>query len=148
MTAKVSEQEWIEQINDLPNIRFIRWDGAFKGIASKAVCHCEIDGYEWSTMVTKLVNKGTGCPQCCGNRKWTAEECIERINAKPNIRFVRWDGEFKGVVSRAICRCEIDGYEWSAAVRHLVNAASGLFSRMKVRVVERRKACFGGCCKR
>ena len=111
MVAKVSEQERIEQINAKPNITFVRWDGEFKGAKSKAVCRCDIDGYEWSTSVDSLVSRGRGCPQCGGNRKWTADERIEQINAKPNITFVRWDGEFKGATSRAVCCCEIDGYE-------------------------------------
>lgn len=115
----ISEQERIEQINALPNIRFVRWNGEFKGSTSKAVCRCEIDGYEWSTRIKDLVNKGTGCPQCSGNRKLTAEEYVERINAKPNVRFVRWDGEFKGNKSKAVCHCEIDGYEWSATATSL-----------------------------
>lgn len=121
----ISEQDRIDQINAKPNIRFIRWDGEFKGAKSKAVCRCEIDGYEWPVRVADLINCGYGCPQCCGNRKWTAYERIDQINAKPNIRFIRWDGDFKGVNSRAICRCEIDGYEWSSSVSNLVNVASG-----------------------
>lgn len=125
MVAKVSEQEYIDQINAKPNITFVRWDGEFKGSKSKAVCRCEIDGYEWSATPNMLVSRGRGCPQCGGNRKWTADERIEQINALPNIRFVRWDGEFKGNTSRAVCRCEIDGHEWSATVTNLVNNGSG-----------------------
>ena len=125
MAARVSEQEWIERINALPNIRFIRWGGEFKGAKTKAVYRCEIDGYEWSATVNDLVNNGQGCPQCKGVRKWTADERIDQINAKPNIKFVRWDGEFKGAETKAICRCEIDGYEWSAKVNKLVNSGGG-----------------------
>ena len=124
MAAKVSEQEYIERINAKPNIAFIRWDGKFKNNTSKAVCRCEIDGYEWSASVAALVI-GTGCPQCSGKRIWAADERIDQINDLPNIRFVRWDGEFKGAKSRAMCRCDIDGYEWSVMVSHLINSGSG-----------------------
>ena len=122
---RTDEQERIEQINALPNIRFVRWDGEFKNNTSKAVCRCDIDGYEWSVTVNNLINNGKGCPQCSCNRKLTANERIDQINALPNIKFVRWDGEFKGAKSRAICRCDIDGYEWSAAVNNLVNLGTG-----------------------
>ena len=125
MVAKVSEQGRIEQINALPNIRFVRWDGEFKGNRTKAVCRCEIDGYERSIRVDRLVIGDRGCPQCSGMRKLTPDERIEQINAKPNITFVRWDGKFKGVRSKAVCRCEIDGYEWSAMVDHLINTGTG-----------------------
>ena len=125
MAARVSEQERIEQINAKPNIRFIRWDGEFKGATTRLICRCEIDGYEWSTNVHNLVNCDKGCPRCSGNYKRSADEYIERINTKQNIRFVRWDGEFKGNRSKAICRCDIDGYEWSATVNNLIDRDSG-----------------------
>ena len=124
MAARVSEQERIEQINAKPNIRFVRWDGEFKGNRSEAVCRCEIDGYEWSAILKNMF-AGSGCPQCSGKRTWTADERIEHINAKPNIRFVRWDGEFKGNKTKAVCRCDVDGYEWSAKVNYLINESIG-----------------------
>ena len=125
MGAKVSEQERIDQVNALPNITFIRWDGEYKGNKSKAVCRCEIDGYEWSASVNNLINTGNGCPQCAGTRRWTADERIEQINARPNIKFLRWDGEFKGSKSKAVCRCEIDGYEWYVTVSGLISKETG-----------------------
>jgi len=125
MVARVSEQERIEQINAKPNIWFIRWDGEYKGNKTKAVCRCEIDGYEWSTSVRNIVNSGSGCPQCGGTIKQTPSEYIERINAKSNITFVRWDGELKGHRSKAGCRCEIDSYEWSALIGNLIDRGSG-----------------------
>ena len=122
---RTDEQECIDQINAKPNITFVRWDGEFKGTITKAVCSCEIDGYEWSTRVNSLVNNGRGCPQCSGKRRWTANECIDQINAKPNITFVRWDGGFKGSRSKAVCRCEIDDYEWSTSINSLVSSGTG-----------------------
>ena len=124
MVAKVSEQEYIERINAKPNIIFVRWDGEYKSSKTKAVCRCEIDGYEWSATLSNIIPSG-GCPQCVGKRKWTASERIEHINALPNIRFVRWDDEFKGNKSKAVCRCDIDGCEWSSMVDHLINSGSG-----------------------
>ena len=118
-------EERIDQINALPNIKFVRWEGEFKCVMSKAIYRCEIDGYEWSATVDKLVNSGRGCPQCAGTRKWTADERIDQINALPNIKFVRWDGEYNGSDSKAVCRCEIDGYEWSAIVGNLTRSTGG-----------------------
>lgn len=115
--AHVREQ----QINELPNIRFVRWDGAYKGATSKAVCRCEVDGYEWSVRVDDLINRGVGCHQCAGLRRWTADERIAQINAQPNICFVRWADTYKNAHSKAICRCEVDGFEWSAPVNNLLN---------------------------
>lgn len=111
-----------KQINALPNINFVRWDGAYKNAQSKAMCRCAIDGFEWVAGISSLLDQGTGCPQCSGKRRWTAEERIAQINAKPNINFVRWEGcGYVNSNSKAICRCEIDGYEWASAVDNLIN---------------------------
>lgn len=125
MTAKIPASVREQQINERPNIQFVRWDGEYTHHKSKAVCKCLLDGYEWSASVDSLVNHGSGCPQCGGKRRWTADERIAQINEKPNIEFVRWEGEYKTKRSKAVCRCLIDGYEWSAIVNDLVNAGKG-----------------------
>ena len=95
MVAKVSEQERIDQINALPNITFIRWDGDFKGGKSKAVCRCKVDGYEWSTTVHSLINNGTGCPYCARYGK-TEEQPAPNVtveiptDVKPAFDLLNW----------------------------------------------------------
>ena len=121
----VSEQERIDQINALPNIAFVRWDGEFKGANGNVIVRCEIDGYEWSARIKGVISKERGCPQCSGVRKWTAEERIEQVNAKSNVKFVRWDGKFKGIKTKAVCRCDVDGYEWSSTIKSLVSDGAG-----------------------
>lgn len=117
--------ERIEQINAKPNISFVRWEGVYTGVRTKAICRCEIDGFEWAVSVNELLNHGCGCPRCAGNQPYTADERIAQINAKPNVSFVRWDGVYKGSRSKAICRCAIDGFEWAAKVDHLITTGSG-----------------------
>lgn len=115
--AHVREQ----QINALPNIQFVRWVEGYRSNKSKAVCRCVIDGFEWAAAVSHLINTGRGCPQCAGNRPYTADERIAQINVLPNIRFVRWaDGEYRNSASKAVCRCELDDFEWAASVKDLV----------------------------
>lgn len=114
-----------QQINELPNIRFVRWDGPYKGASSKAVCRCEVDGYEWAASVHSLLAIGSGCPQCAGKRRWTAEERIEQINSISNIRFIRWVDHYKNGHSKAVCRCEVDDFEWSPSVDNLLNSGTG-----------------------
>ena len=115
--------EQIGRINARENIEFVRWDGEYKNVHSKAIVRCKIDGYEWSNAVAQLITTNpTGCPQCSGNRRWTADEQIGRINARENIEFVRWYDKFENSKSKAIVRCKIDGYEWSAKVSALTCA--------------------------
>lgn len=110
-----------QQINSKPNISFVRWDSGFHSINSKAVVRCSIDGFEWVATATSLLTTGTGCPQCSGKRRWTAEERIEHINSLPNIEFVRWADEYRNKNSKAVVRCAVDGFEWSPSVASLIN---------------------------
>ena len=125
-TRRWTADERIKQINALPNITFVRWlDGDYRSAHSKAVCRCDVDGYEWRVTVSGLLNCGSGCPQCAGVRRWTADERIAQINEKPNVQFVRWDGGYKNSKSKAVCRCLIDGCEWSPSVARLLSTGSG-----------------------
>lgn len=121
----IPEETRIQQINALPNIQFVRWEGEYRNGKTKAVCRCLVDGYEWASQAHSLTKKGTGCPQCAGKRRWTAEERIAQINKLPNIQFVRWGSDYKNVFSKAICRCAVDGFEWPSAVGDLINSGTG-----------------------
>ena len=125
MAEKIPAHIREQQINELPNISFVRWEGVYKGVRSKAVCRCEIDGYEWHVSVANIINNGRKCPQCSVNRFRPAEERIDQINSLPNISFVRWDGDYKNCDSNAFCRCSIDGYEWSVRVSAIVYNKNG-----------------------
>lgn len=125
MPAKIPAHVREQQINELPNIRFVRWDGEYVGTRSKAICRCELDDFEWAAAVDNLINAGKGCPQCAGVRRWTAEERIRQINAKPNTIFIRWGDGYCNKNSKAICRCDLDGHEWAAEVNSLVNTGRG-----------------------
>ena len=116
ITAQVREQ----QINELKNISFIRWDGDYVNNQSKAICRCDIDGYEWLANAKSLIDRAAGCPQCSGKRRWTAKDRIEQINELPNISFIRWPSEYSGASSKATVRCRTDGFEWSATVNSLL----------------------------
>lgn len=118
--ARVREQ----QINELPNIRFVRWADGYRNNTSKAVCRCLIDGFEWSVRVDCLISKGVGCPQCAGCRRWTADERIAQINSLPNICFVRWVGNYKNHKSKAVCRCGVN-HEWESSIDHLLSHGRG-----------------------
>lgn len=118
-------EERIEQINEIKNIKFVSWVDGYNGKASKANVICMKDGFNWCANVDNLVNKWHGCPQCAGNRRWTADERVEQINKLENIRFVSWVGEYKKHDSKANVRCSLDNYVWSATVNNLINHGQG-----------------------
>lgn len=117
--------ERIAQINERINISFVRWVGVYRDSDSRALVRCALDGYEWAPSIHSLINHGVGCPHCGGSRRWTAEERIAQINARPNIRFLHWIGDYAGAGTKAMCRCAIDGYEWPAKVDDLINKGNG-----------------------
>lgn len=120
-----SADERVSQINAIENVKFVRWNGLYTGTHSGVTVRCEIDGFEWSTKASQLINKGTGCPQCRGVRKWTKEDRIEQINSMPNIKFIRWSGEFIGNKSKVACRCDTCEMEWTTSVMSLIDHSSG-----------------------
>ena len=120
-----TSEERIEQINKLEVIEFASWVGGYKNAHSKANVRCKTDGYEWSAAVFSIVNSGKGCPQCSGNRRWTAEERVDQINKLEGIEFVSWINRYKNSQSKANVRCNVDGHEWIAAVDQLVNEGTG-----------------------
>lgn len=118
-------EECERKIKDLPNIIFLRWDGEYKNNESKAICKCAVDGHEWAARANQLINQKSGCPQCSVVRRADArrtpeDEIINKINSRPSIKFLRWDGAYIGVESKVVCRCEIDGLEWSSSVSNFI----------------------------
>lgn len=115
----------INQINAIPNIKFMRWHSEYVGAKSKAVVRCDVDGHEWITSINHLLNDGSRCPMCCGQPRWTDLDRIVQINKNKGISFLRWEGEYKDARSRAVVKCLVDGFSWSATVNNLVNLGSG-----------------------
>ena len=125
MTARIPEEVRIKQINDIPNIEFLRWVSTYKNNKSMAIVRCCIDGFEWRAPVHNIVVIGSRCPQCSGNRIWTADERINQINSLENIEFVSWVDGYKNGYSKAVVRCKKDGFEWASSVRGIVNKGNG-----------------------
>lgn len=128
MTRQLSKQVWEDRINEagIGRYEFVMWvvDGEY-GSHKKCVVRCSVDRFEWSVKPHNLVVGGYGCPQCSGNRIWTAEERIDQINSLENIEFVSWIGSYKNQYSKANVRCLVDKYVWSARVGNLVNNGQG-----------------------
>lgn len=129
MAAKIPANVREQQINELPNISFVRWDGEYKNSKSKAICRCAVDGHEWSVQASSIINLGK-CPKCgrvsgANWRRIPAEERIGQINGLPNISFVRWADEYRNEKSKAVCRCAVDGFEWSSEINNLINSGRG-----------------------
>lgn len=122
--AKISKEEWDSRINEAGNGRyeFVRWvvDDKF-GSNHKCAVRCVKDLNEWIATPNNLIDKGSGCPQCAGVRRWTEYDRINQINEIKNIKFVSWVDGYNGKDSKANVRCMTDGFEWSVSVNNIVN---------------------------
>ena len=119
MTARIPAHVREQQIDDLPNIRFVRWDGEYRNSRSKAVCSCA-KGHEWSARVTDIIFKSSSCPKCSNNRLTDETVRIDQINNIEGVTFVRWENGYRGANSKAVCTCD-RGHEWSSSICNLVN---------------------------
>ena len=127
MSRLIPGEVRIEQINSIQGIEFVEWHSEYLGIESKAVVRCDIDGFIWSTKVAHLLKSGSGCPQCAGNRRYTSSEYMDKINAIANgrFKFVYWPYGFSNSRSKALCRCEFDGFEWESIANNIINHGRG-----------------------
>lgn len=112
------------QINSTENIKFVKWEENKAGAHSKATVRCEIDGFEWQASVNSIVNRGTGCPQCGGVRKWTKEDRIEQINSIDGIGLNKIIGRFVGDKTKIICDCHSCGISWQTSICSVVSHSS------------------------
>lgn len=118
-------KERIEQINEIEGIEFVSWACGYNNQHSKANVKCDVDGFEWGSTVSNLVNGGHGCPQCAGQRRWTPKERIEQINKLEGIEFVSWVCGYENHKSKANVKCATYGHGWSASIHNLVIVGTG-----------------------
>lgn len=141
---RVPALEREQQINAMPGIEFVRWVDGYRNLRSKAVCRCSIHGCEWSAEANSLVNGGCGCQKCgrlssANIRRQPESEAINKINNLPNIQFLRWDGEYKNSVSKAVCLCGVCRHVWAVRVVSLTSNGHGCPKCGLVRRVDSRR---------
>lgn len=92
--------------------------GTYINSATKILCKCAIDGYEWEAIPRNLL-RGSGCPKCAGLAKPTQEEFIDKLHeVNPNIQVL---GTYKNNRTKIKCKCKIDGCEWEAKPADLLH---------------------------
>ena len=120
----LTHEEFLEkfkkQNKNAENIEIL---GEYKGTLTKIKCKCKIDGYEWETTPSILLNKNSGCPKCGGTMKLTHEEFINRMKEVNND--IEILGEYKGSKTKIKCKCKIDGYEWETIPNDLLSKNTG-----------------------
>lgn len=123
MTARIPQSVREEQLNALPNMRFVRWLDGYRNNLSKAVMRCD-HGHEWASRVDNLIS-GNRCPRCSGRHVHGQLERERQLNRLSGKSFVRWDTTYEGSRSYAVMRCDALGHEWSACIGALVSNKTG-----------------------
>lgn len=84
----------------------------FKNQNTKLNLECLKDGYKWTTSISKIVNKGTGCPKCSGNARPTEQEALQKcidICKEMDYDAIGFVGSYKNQRSRFEYKCKIHG---------------------------------------
>lgn len=115
---KRNHYSFIKELNKInPNIKVL---DRYKGIHDNIKCKCEICGHIWNAEPNGLLHKNSGCPQCVINKKTkTHEGFIKELSIiNPNIEVL---GKYINSSTPILCRCKIDGYEWSPKPNDLLS---------------------------
>lgn len=101
--------------------------GRFITNQTKCILTCQ-QGHEWSSSsYGNLVNKGSWCPSCYGNKRLTNEESKVRITeyaGDNNGKFIDFiGGEYKGNVTVCVMECS-EKHRWESRYGNLVNSRS------------------------
>lgn len=109
---EIAMAELMAELDKKPHIKFVRFDGGYRGVMLRnLVLCCEYHG-EWVTCMRDVM-KGRGCSYCAGNRK-TEEMAIEEVKnivrKRGDCEFVCFDGGYIGCYEmNLIIRCNIHG---------------------------------------
>lgn len=80
----LSKEEVLKRLEDCSEGNYTWKDFEYTSTnITRLFCSCNICGYEWNTIIAKLINKKskTGCPKCVNKVKLTQEEIEERLTA-------------------------------------------------------------------
>lgn len=109
MGRRSTHEEYIKKVAKInPDIEVL---GNYVNSREKILHRCRIDGYEWMVDPNHIVS-GTGCPLCSKKTKTTQSFISELSEINDTIEVL---GEYSNCHKKILCRCKIDGYEWSAA---------------------------------
>ncbi len=77
---------------------------------------CSSCTYEWAAILDNVLNKGSGCPKCAGNAKYTEENIKDRLKLK-GIRLIRLGLPSK----RSKFMCKVCKHTWMTFASNVIH---------------------------
>lgn len=110
-----------KEINERLFDRKIEIIGEYNGTHSKTEFQCK-HGHRWVTVPNKVINAGTGCPECARHgRAGMSPVEIEEALSQRNITMV---GTYINTTTKTDFVCE-HGHQWSATLNNVIGHNSG-----------------------
>lgn len=121
-TGKLTNEEFIEKFNKQnKHSHHIEILGTYINSATKILCRCKIDRYEWETIPSSLL-QGKGCPKCGCSVKSTHEEFMEKFNKQnKHANDIELLEPYKNRKTKILCKCKIDEYKWTPTADQLLH---------------------------
>ena len=119
MLKKRTHDEYIVQVHAInPNIDVI---GEYINNHTKILHKCKLDNFTWEASPANILS-GRGCPECARlSRTLTNTEYVEKVSKiNPNIEVI---DKFINLTKSINHKCKIDGYEWKAMPKSILNGA-------------------------
>lgn len=111
---RYNESEYIDRVNDIEGITFVKWHTQFDNAHSKASYRCD-NGHEWVTSLNMILHNGTRCPVCAGNAPISEKERLRQIELLSGVNFVRWVDGYSSNRSRVVLKCD-NQHEWECSL--------------------------------
>lgn len=126
MARKKTTEEYKEQLKTkYPNLEILQ---EYINADTKILHRCRECGYERKIAPHILYQTKYGCPRCANEKRAktqtrTHEEFVDLLkNINPNIEVL---GSYQKSSKKILCRCVLDGFEWSASPNKLINSKTG-----------------------
>lgn len=125
---KLTNEEVLEKISlkcKEKKIDFIGFDNEeniYKNNKTYLILKCQKCGNTWNTTsYDKFVARNNGCPNCAVNKKLSEKEITDKINEickNKNFTFLGFYGDFKGIYSKLILKCNKCHEIWNTTSYH------------------------------
>lgn len=112
---RLTHEKYVERVQKInPDVEVLE---EYIGSQKKILHKCKIDGYEWYTQPSNILN-GKGCPKCYGNIQKSHQRYVEEVALiNPNVEVI---GVYINNKTKILHKCKIDGYEWLSSPNHIL----------------------------